>query len=465
MATALFVYCFMCVIFGGAGREGFVAHSYLQAVAALGVAVLVVTWPSDEPLNGLRIPIALLVACISLCLIQLIPLPANIWQQLPSRDIVSDGFRDLGLELPPLPLSLDPDATLATIGYAFTPLFILLLSIRVGASVLVQIVPALICTLAVVSFVLGISQLLSDQDLYLYAFTSRDLPVGFFSNINHQASLLLMTIPFAFYLCIKLTSRARTNDRRGAFFILSALLVAGLVVGVLIAQSIAGYVMLLPITLLSAFAFQKSNIKPKLAVSSLIGLTSLLAFLMSGVSSVTLDGADIAFAQSEVSRYSIWRMTVEAISEHWLLGAGVGTYESVIPLYENPNAVGGTWIARAHNDYLQVLMEAGLPGAVMIVLALYWFATASLRAWRRGASRGFPQFRRVATVALVVWAMHSLVDYPGRTIALTAVISLCVAALGVTGTVKAAKVPQESNRRPQNPKRFVLPPISQSALN
>ena len=50
----------------------------------------------------------LLGAWFALVLLQLVPLSPALWTQLPGRETLADGYRELGFALPWLPLSMAP---------------------------------------------------------------------------------------------------------------------------------------------------------------------------------------------------------------------------------------------------------------------------------------------------------------------------------------------------------------------
>lgn len=76
-------------------------------------------------------------------------------------------------------------------------------------------------------------------------------------------------------------------------------------------------------------------------------------------------------------RSEIWRNTWRMIQAH-PLGIGLGAYETAYPIYRRDNVLNGI-VAEAHNDYLQVLSDAGIIGALLIV----WFLWAISRAITR----------------------------------------------------------------------------------
>jgi O-antigen ligase len=120
----------------------------------------------------------------------------------------------------------------------------------------------------------------------------------------------------------------------------------------------------------------------------------------------------------------IWETTGRVIADTFPAGTGFGTFPTVYPLYENPAAVGVAYINNAHNDYLELVLEAGLPGLVLIALFLLWWGWQVLRVWRSPTSS---QFAKAATIASAAILAHSIVDYPLRTAAIAALFAACIA--------------------------------------
>ena len=104
-------------------------------------------------------------------------------------------------------------------------------------------------------------------------------------------------------------------------------------------------------------------------------------------------------------------------------GSGLGSF---VPLYQTREHVldrPDEYATHAHNDYLEWLLETGLPGAVLLLAFLFWFAVRVKRLWtQQQAALG-----RAASIAIGAMLLHSMVDYPVRTAALAALCGLCLA--------------------------------------
>ena len=90
------------------------------------------------------------------------------------------------------------------------------------------------------------------------------------------------------------------------------------------------------------------------------------------------------------------------------------------------------YLNRAHNEPLEILLDGGLFGLVLMVLAVIWFVKKSLIAWRgvfkqtsQGARGGEQYFlARAGSSIIFLTAIASLVDYPARTPIVMALVIL-----------------------------------------
>jgi O-antigen ligase len=109
------------------------------------------------------------------------------------------------------------------------------------------------------------------------------------------------------------------------------------------------------------------------------------------------------------SRRWIWNDTWKMVKDYPILGVGIGAYETVFPTY----ASGGESYIRvdfAHNDYLQVLADAGIVGGLLAV----WFIYLVFRAVMRGIKAADPLKGAMALAAgagVFSILVHSLFDF------------------------------------------------------
>ena len=204
-------YIALCVMLGGASAAGAFGNALLQVLAV--ILILYLLWTRRLVLPVEARMLAWIVAVFAaLGIVSLIPLPWGLWEGLPYRGEIAAGLRLLGLEGQSMPLSLAPGATVASLLWLLPPvaMFLMVLTLpleerrRLGGAIVI---------LAVISIILGVLQLLGGPNgaLYFYEITNAGSPVGFFANINHQATLLLSALPFAAMIAPQFAGRSNAS--------------------------------------------------------------------------------------------------------------------------------------------------------------------------------------------------------------------------------------------------------------
>ena len=414
-------YLFLCIVLGGSA-QGIFSNLALQLA---GVVILAWAFLTRLPHRGSR-PARqlgwLASAAVALVLIQLIPLPPIIWSNLPGRQFVVDGFRLLGQPLPWMPQSLAPADTIATAMAMLPPLAMLALVLRLGAYRDSWLLIALLLA-TLISVALGVLQIQSGgTGPYLYPLANLGTASGLFANANHMATLLLVSIPFLVALGVRRYRRLPdTNDR-----LLTATLAGGAAIVVLLGiftnQSFALLVIGAPVV--GAAALQL--IPPgRVRLGRLAGMIGLLFLAGIGVLAVMATAGMSSSNQTSVTiRADIWTHSVKAIRDHGLTGSGVGTFPAIYPHYEDPATTERTYVNHAHNDYMEIILETGLPGAALLLLFLLWWCRRAFAIWRSPESA---ELARAACVASAAILIHSLVDYPLRTAAIASAMAMALA--------------------------------------
>lgn len=456
LVIVLLSYIGLCLGLGGSGLNWFRAHGVLQATAAAGIAILIATWPRKRLLGATRIPITLISIMTLIALIQCVPLPVFVWTILPGRDTIVEGFQSLGISLVALPTSLDVEATISSLGYALTPLFVLLLSARIGMQRLKLTAPVFLCALGYLSVTLGLLQVFSgrSETLYLYQNPTTGLPAGTFSNVNHFGTLMLMVLPFAILLTRKSLSNEYHLDLRIALIIGLCTLLFFLFVGVGATGSVAVYILFVPCVALAVWGTRARGHEGSmgLIVGALGCLVCSIGIALISTSPVLSDLGMMGDPESPTSRLSIWSYTGDAIQEYWPVGTGMGTYLSVISQFEDPETVLPTYVALAHNEYLQISLEFGLPGALALAVALGWLLVQARSIWASNETGETQTVRKMAYIGVLVCVLHSLIDYPVRTPGIASLLALFVALIALP------RVHQEANEEvnSDSSKRLVL---------
>jgi hypothetical protein len=213
---------------------------------------------------------------------------------------------------------------------------------------------------------------------------------GFFANSNHFGALLFVAIPFVVY----------------PFVVARRLWLSLIAVGLLVfvgfaTRSVAGAFLSAGCALVSYALIGRL---PTIVRAGLFAL----AVVSAGVLSLNPGNVLEARADNPLDRPSIYATTIEGITRTLPLGTGFGTFDLVYPQFEDQTDVRREFVNHAHNDYLEVVLEGGLPAAVLILAYFVLLALAIGRLPRT-------PLRMAAVAGLGFLLIHSLVDYPLRT--------------------------------------------------
>ena len=412
----------LCVLLGGSSNAVW-EDAVLQGLSILVIGWTVASKPAGSTGRDARPLIALVIAALALVLVQLIPLAPDWWMLLGGREPIALGFTALGYPVPWLPLSWSPHKTLESANALLPPLAVLLTIIVLRAHS-ERSVAAVVIVGALLSVVLGALQLAStgpEAAVYIYKYTNPGA-VGFFANRNHMATLLLAAVPFAAALFAAGHPHIRSKTTAIGMAVLGAGGLLLILVGLLLNGSLAALALAAPVVAFSllllpmGWRFRRFVIP----IAVLVFVVSVAVLATSWIRSDIVASAE---TDSLYSRGQIWSLTLQAIAETFPAGTGVGTFTGVYALQENPATVTVAWVNHAHNDYLELLLETGLPGLLLMLLFLAWFCAQAIRVWRSPFSS---LFAKAATIASAAILAHSIVDYPLRTAAIAAIFGACL---------------------------------------
>ena len=114
---------------------------------------------------------------------------------------------------------------------------------------------------------------------------------------------------------------------------------------------------------------------------------------------------------------------LEASTAYLPFGSGVGSFVPVYASVEPIDTMKFAFWNHAHNDLVEVWLETGVLGAGILAAFLLWWVAATFRAWRSASTSG-ASIAQAAVIVTALLMVHSLVDYPLRTLALAGVFAL-----------------------------------------
>ena len=129
----------------------------------------------------------------------------------------------------------------------------------------------------------------------------------------------------------------------------------------------------------------------------------------------------------EQGRTAVWRDSAPAVVDFWLTGSGLSSFRYVGASYRSFG--GQIFYSWAHNDYLQLAIELGLPGVLLFI----WIAVVVIRGTRRvradlAGDAALLHLHSGFVAAVVAIALHSFTDF---SLHLPANLTLLALILGV----------------------------------
>jgi O-antigen ligase len=426
MSFAFFplVVAFWCIslALGGSGADYPLIAMGVQILAILlgfGTLLLIVT-SSPVVGQGVKMPAIVIGLLLLLPLLQLLPLPPSLWGTLPGREREVVILSTQGWDQLWMPLSLDPEATKRA-AMSLLPGVAMFIATYFLESVQRRTLAAILVWFAVGGAALGALQVASGGAFTPFDSVHRGHALGLFTNRNHQAIFLLI----ALVLGSALIPSARNPGRQEMRW-LAAGIGCLLVAGVLATKSRSGATLLLlavPAAVMLGGAFK---VRWKIATTfAAIGLP--LSWLL-GRSSAVQDLL-ARFQSPDDDRVSFWANTIVAIKQHGLLGSGFGTFPTIYRTVEPLSDLTSGYVNHAHCDYLELLLEGGIPAIALVVLALGWISSRAIKLIRTDQTQSDTKLALVALFGLLILILHSFVDYPLRMLSLDVIFGFLCALL------------------------------------
>lgn len=438
-------------------------HYWALAIFNLGALTILILWLVDAWSSGkfrvgknlLQLP---LVGSIVLGVIQLMPL----------RPAATAAIVNINL---PKSLSLDPNSTKLVI--------VQLVALLVYFSAVLVFVDTphrlrvLVRTIMIFGFclaVFGMTQAVtSPTKVYWLRELSESTAFGPFINRHHFAGYMEMTLALPLGL---LFSGAVDREKRILYLFLAAIMAIALFMTTSRGGVVSFVAQVLFFVVVTALWRRDTHRTSKHRVSRLRGAALRIGFavvliigVLVGVS--LMGGGDVPLSRlvdsvntddPTTGRAHFWSVTVDMIKAHPFLGTGLGAFGVIYTRFDNRGGV--MRLEQAHNDYLQVLSDAGIVGAVV---ALAFIVLLFSGAFNRMRSRD-PFRRGVALASLggcVAVLVHSFFDFTLHTTA-NALLFLVLAALAtLNGRVELAP----RRRRPRTRRTPDLIPVETSDLN
>ena len=426
-AWLLALFLFMLLIGGGASRSD-VMGQVLVRITAFTILIVVVLVADRKALHKCGAVPWLLAAIVALPLLQLVPLPPEVWRGLPGRAGLLQAMPAMDQNVW-RPLSLSPGNTVNAALSLVVPVTVLALLALLKQDER-RWLPAALLIIVILSMSVGLLQYTGvdiEQRLINYSTDVR----GTFANRNHFALLLAIGCVMTPYVATLIGHRMR-RLRWGAvglilLLILTvlasgsrmgfALSVIGTVVGVMTARE----------PMLRAWRRRRTPFWVAGVVGSIAimgGVLGVAVYMNRAASIERLSNAEIG----QDMRVRAMPVVLDMTRDYAPIGTGLGSFDPMFRLHEPFALLKPTYFNRAHNDLLEVVLDAGVPGLLLIVVIALWWALTSWRVWRKPFD-DVVAGARIGSAVILLTTIASLVDYPARTPLIMAVVTIAAALL------------------------------------
>jgi O-antigen ligase len=383
-------------------------------------------------------------AIAALPLLQILPLPVSFWQALPGRDVALSSAHLFGFDSEAMPLSLDPGSTLQSFIEALPAFALFAVAHRVSAPGQVRLL-LVIVGLALLSFTLGVVQIATGSANF-YDTAHEGLPIGLFANRNHQADLLNIGILLSVILGMRPQLFPSLKLFRPVLFAAAAAMAAG----VIATGSRSGMVLLVYVTAAAAALSGKTAWSPKrIAVAGIVVVIVPLCLVLAG-SQVAEQSLQRFNRQQTDQRFEFWPAAVWTAEHYFPAGSGIGTFDPVFRANEPLSIVGDHYVVHAHNEYIEIPLEDGLPGALLVLCFLIWWIGATIVSAGTDDRNLDGLLGRIGSAIIPIFLLHSALDYPLRMLALMTVFAYACGLLSRTlllGKLPISALQRRSHRQ------------------
>lgn len=255
------------------------------------------------------------------------------------------------------------------------------------------------------------------------------VPFGSFVNRHNFAAYMEMTLGLPLGLMF---AGAVGRDKRLIF--ITAVGLMG--IALLLSGSRGGFVSLVAEIFFLIILTTKTTNKVQFAVKIFLSVLLMAviiagAILIGGESSLTRFAETAASSDFSTNRTHIWNVTLSVIKNTMPFGAGLGAYGNAYTAYDSLNGL--ERVEQAHNDYLQILADAGIVGLILGAYFLYELFKTGLRhaktssKFRRGIAIG-------ALAGCFAILVHSLFDFVLHTTAIATLFVALISLVVVSGS-------------------------------
>ncbi|WP_308815768.1 O-antigen ligase family protein [Sphingomonas sp. GV3] len=408
------------VLAGGASRPDVPGQVVVRLASTIALVAAALFAPPPR-VGEVRWVWILLLAAIALPLAQLVPLPPRLWQTLPGRAMLAGALPGQ----PWRPLSITPGATINAATALIVPVAVLTLATGVKAREHNRML-AVILILGALSMLVGALQFAGADANNPFVNDRRGELAGIFSNRNHFALFLALNCLIAPIWAF------RPRRWEGWRLSVGFGLVAAFLFVILSTGSRAGLILGVAGTGLGVAIGLRGMKRQLLALPRWLRIAApagaVAVIVLFGLLSIHANRAEsikraMAVSVDDDLRFAAFGTVTAMVKGYFPVGTGFGSFDQAFRIHEPFGLLKPTYFNRVHNDLIEVVLDGGIAGLVLLVAALGWWTYASVRVWRAARSETVILGQLGSAIILLVTGA-SIVDYPARTPLIMGLVAL-----------------------------------------
>ena len=439
IATSLFVLAVF--FFGGASRSDEFSQYFVRFSSA--VLLFALALYGRRMVDGFPYKILLLFCALAaILLVQLVPLPGGVWRYLPGREVFADV--DILIHGSPLwrPISLSPLATINSLMSLVVPGTAIFLcaqfrSFHVNA---IMICMAIVITISAIICIIQISGLKWPTP---YQIVATEPVFGIFANRNNQSLLLAIGIPILGYFA-RLKGQSSTRQYAvhllclaGIMMFISLIFIIGSRTGVIFALvGTVGALAIMHREKNGTWPIKSNRLRFFSRLSFAAIVLTVLVFLALNPQAESFERF-YRFSVIQDYRLVLLPDFFALAWKYFPLGSGGGTFAAAYRLDEGVASLGPKFLNHAHNDFVEVLIEFGFLGGVLLIFLTAWLISSVRSIWFTECFLDDVHLSgRVMSVVGLLLLIASIVDYPLRTPIFQTLAVFCIWFLWLPSTVR-----------------------------
>ena len=393
-------------------------HQPILALFYILVALLVLLWSLDGFLSGaprlsaswLQLP---LIAAAIYAFIQIIP--------------IGTLAETAGISGIPRTISLNPFATQMSAIHFVALFFVLAVTLVLLDSA--SRIRKLAMIITVFGFIYAFFAILQSvlSPLKIYGIYEASAPFGSFVNRHNFAAYMEMAIAVPLGL---LFVGAVNKDKRLLYITAVALMGVALLLSSSRGGLIAFIAEIIFLVILTTGTGNRSRLGLRLGLAVLLLVAVVAgAIFVGGETSLTRVADTAQSSDLTTGRSSIWRVTLNVIAANLPFGAGFGAFGVAYTPFDTMSGL--ERVEQSHNDYLQVLADAGIVGLIIGIFFLFRIfvlgrsAVGIKNTYRRGIALG-------ALAGIFAILVHSIFDFVLHTTAVSVLFLMLLSMLAAS---------------------------------